>query len=219
VNVLTRSAALWYASRAAGIVTLVLLSLVAVLGVVVSRKVKVPGLPRFAVVGLHRSVSLLAVIFLTVHVLSAVADKYVSISPVAVVLPFTSAYRPLQICLGAVALDLGLAVVVTSLLRARIGWRLWRGVHWLAYAAYPIAFVHGFTSADDMRSGGLLVVSAGCVLAVACAIGYWLKHPAAGHRLTRPASAMAARSGAGHVPGDVGGRGADRQDRDRVLID
>jgi sulfoxide reductase heme-binding subunit YedZ len=172
VNVLTRSAALWYASRAAGIVTLVLLSLVAVLGVVVSRKVKVPGLPRFAVVGLHRSVSLLAVIFLTVHVLSAVADKYVSISPVAVVLPFTSAYRPLQICLGAVALDLGLAVVVTSLLRARIGWRLWRGVHWLAYAAYPIAFVHGFTSADDMRSGGLLVVSAGCVLAVACAIGY-----------------------------------------------
>jgi methionine sulfoxide reductase heme-binding subunit len=67
VNVLTRSAALWYASRATGIVTLVLLSLVVVLGVVVSRKVKVPGLPRFAVAGLHRSVSLLAVIFLTVH--------------------------------------------------------------------------------------------------------------------------------------------------------
>jgi predicted ferric reductase len=152
VNVLTRSAALWYASRATGIVTLVLLSLVVVLGVAVSRKVKVPGLPRFAVAGLHQRVSLLAVIFLAVHVLSAVADNYVSISLVAVVLPFTSAYRPLQIGLGAVALDLGVAVVVTSLLRARIGWRLWRGVHWLAFAAYPIAVVHGFTSAGDMGS-------------------------------------------------------------------
>jgi sulfoxide reductase heme-binding subunit YedZ len=113
-----------------------------------------------------------------VHVLTAVADKYVSISLVAVVVPFTSAYRPLQVGLGAVALDLGLAVVATSLLRARIGWRLWRGVHWLAYGAYPIAVVHGFTSAGDVRSGGFLAVSVACVLAGACAVGYRLMHPA-----------------------------------------
>jgi methionine sulfoxide reductase heme-binding subunit len=170
------SMALWYASRATGIVAMILLSLVVVIGVLVSQKVKIPGLPRFAVVGLHRRMSLLAVFFVAVHVLSAVADSYVSIRLAAVVLPFTSAYRPLEVGLGAVALDLGIAVVVTSLLRARIGWKTWRLVHWLAYAAYPIAVLHGFTTAADLRSGALLAVAVTCLTAVAAAIAWraWL---------------------------------------------
>ncbi|HKB30093.1 MAG TPA: ferric reductase-like transmembrane domain-containing protein, partial [Streptosporangiaceae bacterium] len=139
---ITSSTALWYASRATGVVTMVLLTAVVVLGVLVNRQGRLPGLPRFAVTGLHRSISLIAVVFLVVHVLTAVADKYVTIQIVAAIIPFTSSYLPLQIGLGAVALDLMAAVVVTSLIRARIGRRLWRGVHWLAYAAYPIALVH-----------------------------------------------------------------------------
>ena len=133
------STALWYASRATGVVTLVLLSAVVVLGVLVNRQGRLPGLPRFAVTGLHRSISLIAVVFLAVHVLTAVADKFVTIQLIAAIIPFTSSYLPLQIGLGAVALDLIIAVIITSLLRARIGRRVWRGVHWLAYAAYPVA--------------------------------------------------------------------------------
>ena len=92
----------------------------------VSRRVRVPGLPRFAVAELHRRVSLIAAVFLALHVLSAVTDRYVSIPLAAAVLPFASAYQPLPVGLGAIAADLGIAVVVTSLLRARIGRRAWR---------------------------------------------------------------------------------------------
>jgi methionine sulfoxide reductase heme-binding subunit len=166
------SMALWYASRATGIVAMVLLSLVVVLGVLVRQKVRLPGLPRFATVGLHRRVSLLAVFFVAVHVLTAVADSYVSIRLAAVVIPFTAAYRPLEVGLGTVALDLGIAVLATTLLRARIGWRAWRLVHWLAYAIYPVAIVHGFTAAADLRSGVLLAVAVTCLAAVAGVIAW-----------------------------------------------
>jgi methionine sulfoxide reductase heme-binding subunit len=174
VNGITPTTALWYASRATGVVTLVLLSAVVVLGVLVNRQGRLPGLPKFAVTGLHRSISLIAVVFLALHVLSAVADKFVTIQLISVIVPFTSSYLPLQIGLGAVALDLMLAVIITSLLRARIGRRLWRGMHWLAYAAYPVALVHSITSATDLRSGGLLALTAGCVLGVAAAVCYRL---------------------------------------------
>ncbi len=151
---------------------MVLLSIVMILGVLVNRQGRLPGLPRFAVTGLHRSVSLIVVAFLGIHVVTAIADPYVTIAPLAAVVPFTSKYLPLQIGLGAVALDLGLAVIVTSLLRARIGRRMWRAVHWLAYAAFPVAVLHGVTSAPDLRSGGLLAVTVACVLGTAGAVAY-----------------------------------------------
>jgi methionine sulfoxide reductase heme-binding subunit len=169
---MTQSTALWYASRATGVVCLVLFTAVVLLGILVNRQGRLPGLPRFAVTGLHRSISLLAVVFLVIHVVTAVADGYVSIQLAAAVIPFLSSYEPVQMGLGAVALDLIAALVVTSLLRARLPRRLWRGVHWLAYAAFPIAVLHSVTSAGDLRSGWLLGLTAACVLSVAAAVGY-----------------------------------------------
>jgi predicted ferric reductase len=164
--------ALWYASRATGVVALVLLTVVVVLGILINRQGRLPGLPRFAVTGLHRNISLIAVVFLAVHVLSAIFDPYVSIGLAAAIVPLASSYLPMQIGLGAVALDLGAAVLVTSLLRARIGWRMWRSVHWLSYAVYPVAVLHSITSAKDLRSGGLLALTIGCVLGVCSASCY-----------------------------------------------
>jgi methionine sulfoxide reductase heme-binding subunit len=174
MNALTQSTALWYASRATGIVAMVLLTAVVVLGVAVNRQGRLPGLPRFAVAGLHRSISLIAVVFVAIHVLTAVTDSYVTIRLIAVVIPFTSGYLPLELGLGAVALDLLAAVILTSLLRVRIGRPAWRLVHWLAYAAYPVAVLHGYTSARDLRSGALLVLLISCVLAVGGAVGWRL---------------------------------------------
>jgi sulfoxide reductase heme-binding subunit YedZ len=195
VNGITESTALWYASRATGIVCLVLLTVVALLGILVNRQGRLPGLPRFAVTGLHRSISLLAVAFLAVHVITAVADKFVTIQLIAAVVPFTSSYLPFQIGLGAVALDLIAALIITSLLRAHLGRRLWRGVHWLAYAAYPVAVVHSITSAKDLRSGALLALTAGCVLSVGAAAGYRL---ATSRSRRRPAMPAGPAGGAGY---------------------
>jgi len=173
---------------------------VVILGILVNRQGRLPGLPSFAVTGLHRSLSLLAVLFIAVHVATAVIDPYVSIGLAAVVIPFVSAYEPFWLGLGAVALDLIAALIVTSLLRARISRRFWRGVHWLAYAAWPVALAHGFGASPDLRSGGLLALTIGCTLAVGAA-GLWRL---AGTRQV-PRAQRAAVALAGSRPGGPGG--------------
>src|SRR5437762_7474400 len=172
MTAITSSTALWYASRATGVVSLLLLSLVVMLGILVNRQGRLPGLPSFAVTGLHRSLSLLAVLFIAVHVTTAIIDPFVSIGLAAVVIPFISPYEPFWLGLGAVALDLITALILTSLARAHISRRAWRGIHWLAYAAWPVALLHGIGSSPDLRSGGLLLVAIGSALAVGMA-GLW----------------------------------------------
>jgi methionine sulfoxide reductase heme-binding subunit len=172
MNQITSSTALWYASRATGVVALILLTAVMVLGILVNRRGRLPGLPRFATTSLHRSVSLLAVVFVAVHVLTAVADPYVSIRLAAAVIPFVSSYEPFWLGLGAIAIDLMIALIVTSLLRSRMPRRTWRGVHWLAYAVWPVAIAHSIGSSSDLQRGALLDLTIACCLAVAGAVAW-----------------------------------------------
>jgi len=171
---ITHTTALWYASRATGVVTMLLLTAVLLVGILVNRKGRLPGLPSFAVTGLHRNVALLAVAFLAIHVITAIVDPYVTIGLAAAVLPFASAYKPFWLGLGAISLDLVAALIVTSLARGRMGRRAWRGIHWLAYAAWPLAVVHSLGSSSDAHGGLVLGVLAGCVLAVAAALAWRL---------------------------------------------
>ena len=163
----------WYLNRATGIVALVLMTLTLVLGVVVRRQVRLPGLPRFGVVTLHRNVSLLSALLLVTHIVAAVVDSYVSIGWISVLVPFTSGWRPVQVAIGTLAIDLLVLIVVTSLLRGRIPVRLWRGIHWTSYALWPLAFLHGLTAGTDLGSGWALAVALVCAgaagTAAACA--------------------------------------------------
>jgi sulfoxide reductase heme-binding subunit YedZ len=194
---ITSSTALWYASRATGVVCLVLLTVVMVLGIMVNRQGRLPGLPRFAVTGLHRNLSLLAVGFLAVHVVTAIADPFVTIGLAATVIPLASPYRPLWIGLGAVSLDLMIALIMTSLARARIGRRLWRGVHWLAYAAWPVALAHSIGSSADLQTGPLLALTAGCALPVAGAAAWRVRQATkAPPRAERVAVVLSSQAGA-----------------------
>jgi sulfoxide reductase heme-binding subunit YedZ len=172
VNGLTSSSALWFESRATGIVALVLLTIVVVLGITVNRHGRLPGLPRFAVTSLHRAVSLLALAFLAVHIGTAIADPFVSIGIVASVVPFVSRYQPFWLGVGAVSIDLMLALIVTSLLRGRIGRRTWRAVHWLGYAAWPVALAHSIGSGPDLWRGDLLDLTIACVVAIVAATAW-----------------------------------------------
>src|SRR6202167_5230276 len=140
------STAFWYASCATGIVAMLLLTAVLVLGILVNRQGRLPGLPRFAVTSLHRNLSLLAVAFITVHVLTAVLDTFVSIPATAGVVPFVSGYERFWLGLGAISFDLMLAMIVTSLLRGRLNRLLWRAIHLLAYLSLPVAVAHSLGS-------------------------------------------------------------------------
>jgi predicted ferric reductase len=159
----------WYLARGTGAATLVLLTLTLVLGMVNVRRWAPAGLQRFVVDDLHRTLGLLVVVLLGVHIGSNVLDDYVAISPIDAVVPFVGSYRPFWLGLGALSLDLLAALIVTSLLRARIGLRAWRAVHWVAYACWPIAVVHGIGMGTD-ASGWLLWLTVACVALVGVAL-------------------------------------------------
>ncbi len=216
----TQSAALWYASRAFGVVSLALLSVVMILGVLVNRRERLPGLPAFAVTGLHRNASLLALAFIVVHVVTVVVDPFVSVSAAAVLIPFVSAYQPFWLGLGAITFDLVAALIITSLVRYSLPRRAWRGIHWLAYAAWPVALVHGIGASPDLRWGGLLAVTIVCCAGVGAAVVWRIGQAvAAVPRAERAADALARSeregrgpAGRGHPghPGHLGrGRGWD----------
>jgi sulfoxide reductase heme-binding subunit YedZ len=162
--------AFWYLTRGTGIVALILLTLSLGLGVANVLRMRVPGAPRFVTLGVHRTISLLAVAFVAVHVLTTVADGYVPISIASAVIPFTSGYRPFWVGLGAIAFDLLLALIITSLLRRRFGYRVWRAVHWVAYACWPIAFVHALGTGTDPGTSWMTAILASLAGLVGAAV-------------------------------------------------
>lgn len=163
--------AYWYLTRSSGWVSLLLLTAAVVLGVIEVNRWSSTGWPRFVVHGLHRYVSLLVLVFLALHILTAVLDSFATISIFDAVIPFIGSYRPFWLGLGAVAFDLLVALVITSVIRPRVGYRAWRIVHWLAYACWPVALIHSLGTGSDVKSAWSLILTAFCVLAVIAAVG------------------------------------------------
>jgi sulfoxide reductase heme-binding subunit YedZ len=170
---------LWYATRATGVMALILLTAAVLLGVATAAGAEVPGIPRVITGALHRNLSLLVLMFVAAHVLTTVLDRYTSISLTAAFIPFSSPYRGFWLGLGAIAFDLLLAVTVTSLLRDRISYRAWRAVHVLTYASWPVALWHGIGTGTDTRLPWLLALYALCGASVLGLAGWRLAqaHP------------------------------------------
>jgi methionine sulfoxide reductase heme-binding subunit len=166
----TGSPGLWFLSRGSGLVLLVLVSVVVVLGVATRTGSAPRRWPRFAVAELHRTLSLFAVALLVLHVVTAILDPFVTIGWAATVLPFASPYRTLAIGLGTLAVDLAGAVLITSLARQRLGQRAWRAVHWLAYLAWPVAFLHSLTAGNDLGIWWVALTEVASAAAVATAV-------------------------------------------------
>ena len=180
------STSLWYATRASGIVALVLLTLTMVLGLVTTSRSRARNWPGFAQQEIHRRISIMAVVFLALHVLTSVLDTYVNIGWLAVIVPFVSPYSRFWVGLGTVALDLMIAVFVSSLLRARLRPGTWRGIHWLAYASWPIALAHTFGLGTDAGEQWVIVLGAVCVMAVGVSL-VWRVRTAAKRSTVAPA--------------------------------
>ena len=166
----TGPSAYWYLTRSTGAVALLLLTVALVLGVIDVRRWSSENWPRFVVDSLHRNVSLLALVFLGLHILTAVLDSFAPISLVNAVIPFTGSYRPFWLGLGALSFDLIVTVIVTSLLRRQMGHAIWRSIHWLTYASWPVALLHGLGTGSDVKSTWMLALSIGCLIAVIAAI-------------------------------------------------
>lgn len=162
--------ALWYMTRGFGLVCMVLLTVSVALGVAQLARYARPGVPRFLVAGLHRNISLVALLVLAVHVATAVVDPFAPISLAGAFIPFAGHYRPIWLGLGALATDVLIALVATSLIRPRIGQPAWRAIHWSAYACWPVAVVHGLGTGTDTRLGWVELLYVACLLVVLAAL-------------------------------------------------
>jgi len=180
---MTTPSPLWFATRGAGTVALVLLTAVTVLGITGAVGWRTPLWPRFVTATLHRNLSLLAVALLAVHIATAVLDPFAHIGWRDAVIPAGASYRPVWLGLGVLAVELLLSVAITSLLRGRLGHRAWRLVHWLAYLCWPLAMVHGLGTGSDAREAWSVMLDAACTGAVLSAVLWRLR----GARVWRPA--------------------------------
>ncbi|RPA57295.1 iron reductase [Gordonia oryzae] len=171
------SAWLWYFSRAAGVVTLLMFTGVLVLGVLTAAD----GIrsPRAATVitAVHRGLAMAAIVFLGVHVLTAVLDSYVHVGWWATLVPLSSEYQRMDVAFGTVAADLALAVIVSSLLRYRIPERWWRSIHWATYAVAVCALAHGLLMAAS-DTPVLTWITIGATALAALAVVWRLLKPA-----------------------------------------
>lgn len=168
------SIALWYVARGTGVITLLMLTIVVALGIGSRSGRELFGLPRFAVAAVHRNAALLSVVMLGIHITTLLLDSYAGVSVVDVVVPFVGSYRPFWQGLGTIALELIVALVVTSLLRGRMPEKVWRTFHWLAYACWPVAFAHGLGTGTDTGTLWLRAIAAVCAATVVAAVGWRL---------------------------------------------
>jgi sulfoxide reductase heme-binding subunit YedZ len=183
---LAGSTAVWYLMRSTGFVSLVLLTAVMSLGIATANRWSPRATPRFVTAALHRSISLLSVVFVAVHVVTAVVDPYAAVGLVAVIVPFAGTGNPLWVGLGTLSLDLIAALIVSSLLRRHLGYRAWRAIHWLAYMSWPVALAHGLGMGTDSAALWFRVVALGCIAAVGAALAWRLSKRHRGKRLEPP---------------------------------
>ena len=180
---------LWYTTRGAGAISLVLLSAVVCLGLLTRLRVRSASWPSFLTATVHQDLTLVALSFLALHIVTAVVDPFTSLGIVAATVPFGSSYRTLWLGLGTLSFELGLAVGLTSLARRIIGVRAWRAVHWLAYASWPLAIFHGLGTGTDGHSAWLLGITVVSVAAVLVCLAWRLVaaplNPLAGARRAR----------------------------------
>ena len=185
--------ALWYTARGAGIVSLVLLTVVVVLGVGSRSGRPVFGLPRFGVAAVHRNASLIALGLLLVHMVFLWLDPYAQLRFVDLLLPFGATYRPFWTGLGALALDLLVVVWLSTLVRRWIGARAWRAIHWVSYGIWPIALLHALFTGTDAARLWLRAIAGGCLLLVSAAVIWRLSYTDTGDVRTRPGERIGAR--------------------------
>jgi methionine sulfoxide reductase heme-binding subunit len=156
----TTALPVWYLMRASGVVALLLLTLSLSLGIATSNRWRLRGSALYVTTTVHRNASLLAIVFLGVHIVTAVIDSDAAVSLASALFPIGPG---IWLALGALSFDLVAAIVVTSLIRNRLPYRLWRAIHWAAYASWPFAIWHGIGMGSDSGTWWLRSVTILCV--------------------------------------------------------
>lgn len=179
--------ALWALGRGTGITALLFMTASVFLGIATRSGRPLLALPRFAVADVHRFAALAGTLLVVLHVTLLFFDPYAQLRLVDLVVPFQGAYRPLWLGLGTLGFDVLLVVVVTSLLRHRLGPRIFRVVHWAPYLLWPVALAHALGNGTDTGHTWFLLFAGCCAFTVGAALVWRLGRNFAEYAETRTA--------------------------------
>jgi predicted ferric reductase len=164
----------WYITRAAGLITYLLLWLSTVWGLAIPSKIFSDLLNGEFAFDFHQFISLLSLGFLGLHVFILTGDRYLPYSLAQVLIPFQSPYRPVWVGIGSLAFYLSLLVTLTFYLRKRIGIKAFRAIHYTSLLAYLFAVVHALQSGTDSTLPVIQLMYACTFLVVVFLVVYWL---------------------------------------------
>ena len=151
----------WYAARAGGVVAYALLSVNVALGLLMSGKKTLKLWPRFALEDVHRFGGILVGTFLVVHITAVAIDSFLPFSLTSLVVPLVATYRPIWTGFGIVAAELLLALAFTNHYRNElISYRFWRRAHFVNFAVWGAATLHGLGSGTDRSTAWLIAIFA-----------------------------------------------------------
>jgi sulfoxide reductase heme-binding subunit YedZ len=151
------SHAWWLASRASGLVALVLITLSVGLGLALAGRVtKRPGLPR-SLNALHEQTAIAALVAIAVHGLTLLGDPWLNPGPTGIAVPFAMAYRSLWTGLGIVGGYMAAILGLSFYIRRRIGPKLWRRAHKLMIVVWGLAVAHTLGAGTDASTPWLRV--------------------------------------------------------------
>ena len=148
----------WYMARASGVVAFALLTLATGLGLAVTSRLGDGLLNRSWVFEVHKSISLLALAFIGLHLAVLVPDPWTDFTPIDLLLPGTSSYRPLPVAMGVLAMYAAVVGVGSFYIVKRpLGRRTWRAVHYTMFGAFVLALLHGVYAGTDSGEGWMKV--------------------------------------------------------------
>ena len=148
----------WFASRAFGIVAMLLLGVSVAVGLAMSgRLAHRPGLPA-KLKHFHESATLVTLGLIVAHGGLLLFDSYLRPGLAGITLPFALSYRPLFTGVGIIAGWLAAILGLSFYARKRIGVKTWRFMHRFTIVVYLLALVHVIGSGTDARSPWMMAL-------------------------------------------------------------
>jgi sulfoxide reductase heme-binding subunit YedZ len=148
----------WLASRASGIVALVLIALSVAIGLAMAAKAfRKPGLPRI-LIAIHEHAALAALVAIAVHGITLLGDHWLAPGIAGITVPFVIDHEPVFTGLGIIGGYLAAILGLTFYVRRRIGTKRWRNAHRLTPIVYVLGVIHTIGSGSDAGTVWLTLI-------------------------------------------------------------
>ncbi len=161
----------WYLSRVAGLTGYLLLFLSVCLGVSIHTRFLEWLLKGWQNFDLHQFTSLLGLGFVVLHIFSLLGDHYVGLTLQQLLVPFAASYQPVWLAVGTIAFYLLVIVTVSFYVRSFIGQKTWRALHFVTFAIFFMALLHGLFAGSDSESWAKVLYWLTAVIVTVLTIG------------------------------------------------